>query len=86
MNKRKKLEAELADLQHEEMLRERYPDPVIRKLVERMDKNGEVAEILHNFQQGELRLEEIEILEAQLDGICQEISIVQSRRTWRRKR
>ena len=78
VNKRQKLESELADLQHEKMLRERYPDPVIRKLVERMNKNREVAEILDNFQRGELRLEEIETLEAQLDDICQEIYKVQA--------
>ena len=73
-DRRMRFQSELADLQYDEMLSERYPDLVIRRLVKRMDEDEELAETFHNFQQGDLRLDELEALEAQLDVICEEIS------------
>ena len=73
-DERKKLESELADLQHETMLRDRYPDPVIRKLIERMEKNEDLDEIVQDVMAGGTSLRDVEELEVELDDICQALA------------
>ena len=71
-HERTNLEKKLEDLKYEEKLVRRYPDPVIRMLVKKIQRDYNLNGILENFMVGEGRLQDVEALQAELDSICED--------------
>ena len=64
------LEAEIKRAGFDDMLLKRYRDPVIRKMVQGVDKSDEMEGVLEAFMNGEVSLQDIDIFETKLDAIA----------------
>jgi hypothetical protein len=73
-HERTNLERQLEDMKYEEVLVERYRDPIIHKLIKRMDKDYDLNEILESLVAEKGRLQDAEALEVKPDSLCKEDS------------
>jgi predicted nuclease with TOPRIM domain len=72
-DERVKLEGQLKDLEQEEELIKLHPDPVVRELIKRAERNKEIEEIFENLEDAKATIEDVEALEGELNSICEQL-------------